>query len=71
MADQPLSDKNEWEVIVPPLPQEEAEKKFHQWKQEQEANGRGVRLDHVRLDQILMGPGQGCVVRYLVRMSSG
>jgi hypothetical protein len=59
-----------WEVVVPALPQEEAEKTFHLWKQEQEKKGIKLRPTDVRRDQVLKGPGEGCLVRYLVRRSS-
>jgi len=62
-----MSDENDWKVIVPPLPEQEAEKKFRQWKKEQEDKGMRVRPEDVRRDLINQGRGQGCVIRYLVR----
>lgn len=62
--------ESDWEVVVPALPQEEAEKAFHRWTQEQEKKGRKLRPADVRRDQVLKGPGEGCLIRYLVRRSS-
>jgi hypothetical protein len=62
-------DSGEWEIIVPPLPQEQAEKTFQQWTQHQKNQGRTVRREDVRRDQISRGAGGGCVIRYLLRKS--
>ena len=63
-----MSEKSEWEVVVPPLPKDEAEQKFRQWKKDQEDKGVKVHPEDVRRDQIFKGPGKGCLVRYLVKL---
>jgi len=63
-----MSEKSEWEVVVPPLPEHEAEQNFRQWKKAQEDQGRNVRPEDVRRDRIFTG--SGCVVRFLVKKNS-
>jgi hypothetical protein len=53
---------DEWIIIVPPLPQAEADQDLEKWKR-----GHKVRPEDLRRDQILTGPGQACLVRYLAR----
>ena len=69
MADPSSSDNSEWEIVVPALPQEKAERRFRLWMKGQQAKGRTVQSKDVRRDQIFKGPGEGCAVRYLVRKS--
>jgi len=56
---------DEWQEVVPPLPEAEAEQRFRQWKKLQEEQGRKIRPEQVRRDLVHQGPGQGCVVRFL------
>jgi hypothetical protein len=62
-----MSNHGDWETIVPALPAAEAEKRFSEWKLERERKGLTIPPEDVRRDQILAGPGEGCLVRYLVR----
>jgi hypothetical protein len=70
MGNPTKSPEDEWEVIVPPLPQEEAEKRFEQWKRDQQGKRLTLRPEDVRMDRIHQGPQQGCVVRFLIRKRS-
>lgn len=65
-----MDEESGWEVVVPALPQDEAEKTSYRWKQEQEKKGRKLLSADVRRDQVLKGPDEGCLIRYLVRRSS-
>jgi len=49
----------------PAIAQDEAKRRFDQWKGEQERKGRVIPSNHIRVDQILAEGG--CLVRYLVK----
>jgi hypothetical protein len=62
-----MGDPSEWEVVVPPSPEREAERKFQIWSEGQKQKGVLLRPEDVRRDQLFQGSGEGCVIRYLVR----
>lgn len=58
----------EWLEVVPPLPEAEAVQRFREWKAFQAEQGRNLYPEQIRRDLVLNGPGQGCIVRFLVKL---
>lgn len=67
---EPQMDGSEWSLVVPPLPREEAERKYALWLEEQRRLGIQVAECDIRVDSVFAGPSKGCLVRVLWRRSA-
>jgi hypothetical protein len=62
--------ESEWVQVVSSTSQREGRAEFERWRSANPEVSARLRAEDVRIDLLHLGPGRGCLVRYLVRRAT-